>query len=564
MITTDELRAIPLFSTLADKELAYLARTAADIQLSPGEYAVHEGETRAFFAVIEGKLEVTKIIDGVETVIGIRGPGELFGEVPMVLNTPFLASMRAVDPSRLLRLEPSAYHTLCAAAPEISGKVGAAALDRIEGLHDIAAQPPAPELLVIGPKWDPPTGEIRDFLHRNQVPFDWVTPDDPILGDLAVDGDSTRWPLVRLQDGSMVAGPTKVDLANAVGLATAPADTEYDVVIIGGGPGGLAAAVYGASEGLHTVLLEREAPGGQAGTSSRIENYLGFPVGVSGDELAHRALTQARRLGAEIVVTRAVCSISPDTFNISLDDDVVLHARAVVLALGVTWRRLQLDSIDRFIGRGVFYGASRDEARSTQGQDIYLVGGGNSAGQAALYFANYAKTVTIVVRGGSLSDSMSYYLVEQLKRRPNIGCEVRSEVVAVYGTEHLEAIDVADRAANTVTRRETPALFVFIGADTDTGWLPAEIALDRRGFVMTGADVRASGRWSSDRDPYLLETTVPGIFAVGDVRSGSVKRVAAGVGEGSMAIAFVHQYLQVAGLPGARTHPEGVGTATKS
>jgi thioredoxin reductase (NADPH) len=442
--------------------------------------------------------------------------------------------------------------------------MGAAALDRIEGLHDIAAQPPAPELLVVGPNWDPPTGEIRDFLHRNQVPFDWVTPDDPILADLAIDCDTTRWPLVRLQDGSLVAGPSKVDLANAVGLATSPADTEYDVVIIGGGPGGLAAAVYGASEGLHTILLEREAPGGQAGTSSRIENYLGFPIGVSGDELAHRALTQARRLGAEIVVTRAVRSISPDTFDISLDDDEVLHARAVVLALGVTWRRLELDSIDRFIGRGVFYGASRDEARSTQGKDIYLVGGGNSAGQAALYFANYAKTVTIVVRGASLSDSMSYYLVEQLKRRPNIRCEVRSEIVAVYGTEHLEAIDVADRAADVVTRRETPALFVFIGANTDTGWLPPEIALDQRGFVMTGGDARASGRWSSDRDPYLLETTVPGIFAVGDVRSGSVKRVAAGVGEGSMAIAFVHQYLQVAGLPGARAHPEGVGTATKS
>jgi thioredoxin reductase (NADPH) len=564
MITTDELRAIPLFAALDDKELAYLARTAADIQLSPGEYAVHESETRAFFAVVEGKLEVTKIIDGVETVIGVRGPGELFGEVPMVLNTPFLASMRAVEPSRLLRIEPSTYHTLCATAPEISAKVGAAALDRIEGLHDIAAQPPAPELLVVGPNWDPPTGEIRDFLHRNQVPFDWVTPDDPILTDLSIDSEATHWPLVRLQDGSIVVGPTKVELANAVGLATAPADREYDVVIIGGGPGGLAAAVYGASEGLHTLLLEREAPGGQAGTSSRIENYLGFPVGVSGDELAHRALTQARRLGAEIVVTRAVRSISPDTFDVSLDDDEVLHARAVVLALGVTWRRLELDSIDRFIGRGVFYGASRDEARSTQGQDIYLVGGGNSAGQAALYFANYAKTVTIVVRGASLSDSMSFYLVEQLKRRPNIRCEVRSEIVAVYGTEHLEAIDVADRAANVVTRRETPALFVFIGADTDTGWLPEEIALDRRGFVMTGADARASGRWSSDRDPYLLETTVPGIFAVGDVRSGSVKRVAAGVGEGSMAIAFVHQYLQIAVLPGAGAHPEGVGTATKS
>jgi thioredoxin reductase (NADPH) len=232
MITTDELRAIPLFSTLADKELAYIERTVADIRLNPGEYAVHEGEARAFFATIEGKLEVTKIVDGVETVVGVRGPGDLFGEVPMTLNTPFLASMRAVEASRVIRIEPSAYHTLCAAAPEISAKVGAAALDRIEGLHDIAAQPPAPELLVIGPIWDPPTGEIRDFLHRNQIPFDWVTPDDPILKDLAVDCEKmTPWPLVRLRDGSMVAAPVKRDLANKIGLATAPADTDRKSVV---------------------------------------------------------------------------------------------------------------------------------------------------------------------------------------------------------------------------------------------------------------------------------------------------------------------------------------------
>jgi thioredoxin reductase (NADPH) len=340
-----------------------------------------------------------------------------------------------------------------------------------------------------------------------------------------------------------VVRPQVRDLANRLGLQTSPRSDEYDVAIIGGGPAGLAAAVYGASEGLRTIIVEREAPGGQAGTSSRIENYLGFPSGVSGDELANRALQQAKRLGAEILVTRSVSRVDPITREVFLDGGEVLRARTLILATGVSWRRLDIDGLDRLIGKGVYYGAARSEASATHGQDIHLVGAGNSAGQAALHFANHARKVTLVVRGDNLEKSMSHYLIEQLRSKSNIAVQPRAEVAAVHGDKNLTALDVRDIASNAVQRHECGGLFIFIGADAETEWLPANIARDKRGYVLTGDDLKKAGSWSHSRDPYLLETSVPGVFACGDVRLSPVKRVASAVGEGSMAIAFVHQYL---------------------
>jgi thioredoxin reductase (NADPH) len=302
--------------------------------------------------------------------------------------------------------------------------------------------------------------------------------------------------------------------------------------------------VYGASEGLRTIVVEREAPGGQAGTSSRIENYLGFPSGVSGDELASRALQQARRLGAEIVVTRAITRIDAATREIHLDGGDALRARTIILACGVAWRRLSIDGFDRLAGKGISYGAARSEAPNAHGLDIHIVGAGNSAGQAAMFFSAHARSVTILCRGEGLEKSMSRYLIDQLATRPNIGVLERSEVVAAHGEVSLEAIDVRNSATGETTRLESGGLFIFIGADAETAWLPPEIALDPRGYVLTGSDLRDAGRWALERDPYLLETSVPGIFACGDVRFGPVKRVAAAVGEGSMAIAFVHQYVR--------------------
>ncbi|MEO7244503.1 MAG: NAD(P)/FAD-dependent oxidoreductase [Rubrivivax sp.] len=299
------------------------------------------------------------------------------------------------------------------------------------------------------------------------------------------------------------------------------------------------------------MVIEREAPGGQASTSSRIENYLGFPNGVSGDELASRALQQARRLGAEILVTRTVRGMDPATREVLLDGGDAVGARSVILATGVSWRRLVIDGFDRFIGKGIFYGAARSEVSSAHGQDVFLIGAGNSAGQAALHFANYARRVVLLVRGAALAKSMSQYLIDQIGRKANIAVQVHAEVHAAHGGTHLEAIDVLDRQSSQTSRHACGGLFVFIGADADTGWLPAALARDKNGYVLTGEHVTRSGTWPLERDPFLLEASVPGVFACGDVRLSPIKRVASAVGEGSMAIAFVHQYLaQLGAHPG--------------
>ena len=381
----------------------------------------------------------------------------------------------------------------------------------------------------------------------------WLTPgaeDGTALwgGQLPADEDL---PAIRVVNGKTVIRPRLRRVAELLGLGTEPDRAEYDTVIVGAGPAGLAAAVYGASEGLSTIVVESEAPGGQAGTSSRIENYLGFPSGVSGDELASRALQQARRLGAEILVTRSVARIDAANRHVHIDGGDVLRARTIILACGVAWRQLSVAGFDRLAGRGISYGAARSDASNTHGLDVHIVGSGNSAGQAALFFSTHARSVSILSRGESLQKSMSRYLIDQLATRSNIRALFKSEVVAVHGELALDAIDIRDSGTGETTRHETGGLYIFIGADAQTEWLPGEIALDDHGYVLTGSDMRATGRWTLDRDPYLLETSVPGIFACGDVRFGPVKRVAAAVGEGSMAIAFVHQYLRDVGAAAA-------------
>jgi thioredoxin reductase (NADPH) len=545
MFTTDEVRAIPIFSVIPATGLERLAKSAADIQLAAGEWAVHEGDERAFYAVISGKIEVVKLFDGVARTLGWRVPGTIFGEVPLALGSPFPGGYRAAEPSRVLRLTAQQYYAAAAAAPDFAQKMGALARERIGGLQKISEEPHKPRVQILGHRWESACSDLRRFLARNQITFEWMTPDAPDLeakwpGARPADSEC---PVLRLADGSELKQPQARDLARLLGLQTSAKFAQYDTVVIGGGPAGLAAAVYGASEGLRTVVVEREAPGGQAGTSSRIENYLGFPSGVSGDELANRALQQAKRLGAEILVTRSITRIDATTREVFLDGDEVVRARTLILATGVTWRRLAIEGLDKFIGKGVYYGASRSEVSATQGLDIHLIGAGNSAGQAAIYFAGHARKVTLVVRGTSLEDSMSHYLIDQIRGKSNIAIELQSEVQTALGDTHLMAIDILDRASNTVSRHECGGLFIFIGADAETGWLPPDVARDRLGYVLTGDEVVKAKRWSSSRDPYLLETSVPGVFACGDVRLGSVKRVASAVGEGSMAIAFVRRYL---------------------
>lgn len=571
MVTADEVRTIAIFAGLGASERERLARAAADVTLQPGEYAAHEGADRALFGLLAGRIEVVKLEDGIPRPVGLREPGDVFGEVPITLGTVFPVGFRAAVPSRVMRLDPADYHAVASHAPDVAKEVGRLASERMggpRGLQGLAAEPPAPRAVVAGHRWDRSCAEVRRFLDRNQISFTWVTPEAPdavarwggplppdhelpcirILGTDAVVKPHLRQVAGLLElDDDAILRPQLRRLAEQLDLDIEPRTTEYDVVVVGAGPAGLAAAVYGASEGLQTLVIEREAPGGQAGTSSKIENYLGFPDAVSGAELATRALRQARRLGAEILVTRSLTEIDVAARRVRLDAGDTLTASTIVLACGVAWRRLPIEGFDRLAGKGVFYGAARSEATNVHGLDVHVVGAGNSAGQAALFFAEHARSVTILCRGESLGKSMSRYLVDQLGRRPNIAVAHRTEVTAAHGDVTLESIDV--RGPDGTARVESGGLFLFIGADAETGWLPPEIARDGHGFVLTGSDVREAGHWRLERDPYLLETSVPGIFACGDVRFGPVKRVAAAVGEGSMAIAFVHQYLKDAATP---------------
>jgi thioredoxin reductase (NADPH) len=562
VVTAEEIATIPLFSGIGAEACGRLSRVAADVILPAGDYAAHEGDERALFALLEGRIEAVKLVDGIERVVGERLPGEIFGEMPITLGTVFPVGFRAAERSRVMRLEPHDYHALAAVEPDIGKEVGRLAAHRMggpRGLQGIAAEPSPPRAIVVGARWDPACTELRRFLARNQISFTWLTADAPDAedawgGPLPSEEDC---PVIRVVDGSKtVVRPRHRRVAELLGLMTEPASAEYDTVIVGAGPAGLAAAVYGASEGLRTIAIEREAPGGQAGTSSRIENYLGFPSGVSGEELAGRALQQARRHGAEILVTRAITRIDAERRQVHLDGGDVLRAQTIILACGVTWRRLPIDGFERLAGKGISYGAARSEAATTHGLDVHIVGAGNSAGQAAMFFSTHASSVTIIHRRDSLEKSMSRYLIDQLGTRPNIHTMFRTEVVAARGEVALEAIEVRDTSTGETTRLDSGGLFIFIGADAETAWLPEEIALDDRGYVLTGPEVvQSTGRWPLERDPYLLETSVPGIFACGDVRYGPVKRVAAAVGEGSMAIALVHQFLRsaetVLGAPAA-------------
>jgi thioredoxin reductase (NADPH) len=561
VVTTEEIGQVALFAALDAAQREQLCRVAADIRLVAGEYAAHEGAERALFAVLEGRIEPVKHVDGIERVVGERHPGDIFGEVPIALGTVFPVGFRAAESSRVMRIEAHDYHAVASVAPDIAKEVGRLAAHRmggVRGLQGIAAEPPPPRAIVVGHRWDASCTELRHFLDRNQVTYKWLTPDTANAGDrwggpLPADGDL---PAIQVVGGKTVIRPQLRRVAELLGLGTEAEAAQYDTVIVGAGPAGLAAAVYGASEGLSTIVVEREAPGGQAGTSSRIENYLGFPAGVSGDELASRALQQARRHGAEILVTRSIERIDAATRQVHLDGGDVMRARTIILACGVTWRQMSVKGFDRLAGKGISYGAARSEAPSTHGLDVHIVGAGNSAGQAALFFSTHARSVTMLCRGDGIEKSMSRYLVDQLATRPNIRTRLRCEVTAVHGDVSLQAIDVLDSATAETIRLESGGLFIFIGADAQTAWLPPEITLDRQGYVLTGSDMRAAGGWTLDRDPYLLETSVPGIFACGDVRYGPVKRVAAAVGEGSMAIAFVHQYLKDAGVAEGRPAAE--------
>jgi thioredoxin reductase (NADPH) len=400
---------------------------------------------------------------------------------------------------------------------------------------------------VIGHRFSKDSHDLRDFLARNRVPARWldVERDGEARELLAVAGvDPERLPVALLEDGAVLERPTVLELAERLGVAGQPAAEHYDLVIVGGGPAGLAAAVYGASEGLRTVMVEREAPGGQAGQSSRIENYLGFPAGLSGSDLARRATDQARRLGAELLSVQDAIGLHVEGAGriVALSGGAQLSANCVLVASGVSYRQMDAPGFAELTGAGIYYGAAMVEARSCKEQHVFVIGGANSAGQAAVYFAKFAGRVTMLVRADSLAKSMSHYLIEQLAALPNVEVRTGAQAVGAEGDDgHLERLHVRD-ADGTVTVEDADACFVFIGALPRTDWLDGVVARDARGFILAGPDAQQAG-WPLKRDPYLLETTVPGVFVAGDVRARSIKRVASAVGEGSMAVSLIHQYL---------------------
>ena len=405
---------------------------------------------------------------------------------------------------------------------------------------------------VVGHRWSARSSQIREFLARNQVPYRWYSSDEPEGRRLlsAAGQDGLRLPLVVTVDGTALVEPQEGELATRVGLSTTPAADFYDLVIVGGGPAGLGAAVYGASEGLRTVLFERSATGGQAGQSSRIENYLGFPDGVSGAQLTDRARRQAAKFGAEMLTTRQVTALEVNgaARTLRFSDGSTVSAHCVILATGVSYRQLDVPGAAELTGRGLYYGSALTEAPACQGQDVYIVGGANSAGQAAMFLARGAKSVTLLVRGPSLSASMSHYLLQRVEDAPTISVRTNTVVAAVHGKEHLERLTLRDTVSGETEEFDAQLMFVFIGAVPMTDWLDGTVTRDPHGFIPTGPDLTADGRppagWALDRPPYHLETNVPGVFVAGDARSESAKRVASAVGEGAMAVMLVHRYLE--------------------
>ena len=410
-----------------------------------------------------------------------------------------------------------------------------------------APEHPIPHTKVIGDRWSPRSWQVRDFLARNGLYYIPLMKNDPEAERLlqAAGEDGMRLPVVITERGKTLVDPTDAELADTWGLTTTPSQEFYELAVIGGGPAGLAAAVYGASEGLRTVLIERTATGGQAGQSSRIENYLGFPSGVTGDQLAQRARLQAEKFGAELITARAATALEMNGLKrtVRFDDGSSIDARAVIVATGVEYRQLPADGCDDLTGKGVHYGAAISIASECKNEEVYVIGGGNSAGQAAMYLSREAKSVTIVVRAPQLEASMSHYLIEQIKQRPNITVRTCTEVHCAIGSDHLEKLTLVDNRTGDTEDVTCARMFIFIGAKPCSDWLDGVVARDDHGFILTGPDLRNVCGWTLDRPPHHLETNVPGVFVAGDVRADSAKRVAAAVGEGSMAVMLVHRYL---------------------
>jgi thioredoxin reductase (NADPH) len=549
MFTPEELRQTNIFSCLDENECARLAQSIADVRLEPGEWLFREGARAWFYVLLEGRLQIVLDIYGKQTEFPEYEfkPGDFLGEVPLLMGSPTFGSVRAQTSCRVARLDAQQFRHLIRDSKKARTIILETMGERLLLIQQRSLSLPTARVFIFGRNKDADCRNIRTFLSANRIPYEWVDRDiypEQVPAGLSDDPDC---PGVSVDGQLFSVPPTTREVAEALQLQTKPNRDNYDVVIVGAGPAGMAAGVYGSSEGLRVLVVERCAAGGQAGTSSRIENYLGFPDGISGEDLTGRGFKQATRFGTEIALTRSIEKLTPSSegYVCEFDGGQSVSTRAVVLATGVDWRRLQAKGEDRLLGRGIFYGAARHEATNVVGKKVFIVGGGNSAGQAAMFLSSYAAEVKVLVRGEGLKLSMSQYLIEQIASKANIQVVPFTQVVSVDGEDRLERIEARVQPPHETEKilcYEADALFVMIGADASTSWLPGDLERDPRGYICTGRDLTT---WKLDRHPFPLETSLPGVFSAGDVRHNSIKRVSSGVGEGSMAIAFIHQYLSL-------------------
>jgi thioredoxin reductase (NADPH) len=555
---SDSQRGLPLTKSLREKIFpkltpVHISRITSHGRLravQPGEVLIEQGDSSVpFFLVITGEVEILRPLGARETLVTVHGPGEFTGEVNMLSGRRSLVRARVTKPGKVIELDHQQMLGLIQTDAELSDIVMRAfILRRVEliaaGVGDI---------VLVGSTYSADTLRIREFLMRNGHPYSNLDLErDPDVQNLlqSFQVSASEIPVLICRGQMVLRNPSNQEIADCLGF-NEPIDQTHvqDLIIIGAGPSGLAAAVYGASEGLDVLMLETSSPGGQAGSSSRIENYLGFPTGISGQELAARAFNQAQKFGAHMLVSRAtrlICDRNP--FVVELENGTRISTRTVLIATGAQYRKLPLENLSRFEGAGVYYGATFVEAQLCGGDEVIVVGGGNSAGQAAVFLAQTARHVNMLVRSNSLAAGMSQYLIRRIENSPNIILRLQTEIVAVDGKDHVETVYWRNRETGQTEKHDIRHIFVMTGADPNTRWLDGCIALDDKGFIKTGPDLSpdnlSAADWHLTRQPYLLETSLPGVFAVGDVRGGSIKRVASAVGEGSAGISFVHKVLQ--------------------
>lgn len=537
------------FPTLTETQMAALERyaDAAPKKFPAGAALFRAGDRDPKFYVIRsGEIEIVDVTGEEPKTLRVQGPGNFTGDVGHLTGSPKIVSAIARSDCEVFEISEAKLREILNQDPQLSDVILQAFIARRQLIRE---SPDFTGLRVIGSRYSRDTFRIRDFLAKNRVLFKWFDlEEDPAVAQFLqqIGVSEAETPVVTCAHCLLLRNPSNRELAEAIGIRRTVEHTVYDLAIVGSGPAGLAAAVYGASEGLNTIVLENTAPGGQAGSSMRIENYLGFPLGITGSELAERAALQADKFGARISIATPVTRLSFDNAYSVLEmqggENVV--AKCLLIATGAEYRRLDVEHCSQFEGAGVYYAATPNEAQMCRGADVILVGGGNSAGQAAVYLSQNARKVFLLVRGDDLCKSMSSYLAHRIINTPNIELRRCTEVVGMNGDGHLNSVEILNKTTGERETMAAAALFSFIGASPRTGWLPPEIEKDEKDFVRTGIDVGDSPRWSLKRQPFLLETSRPGVFAAGDVRSGSVKRVASAVGEGAMAVQFVHEYLK--------------------